>query len=53
MVKLQRQLYAGCLFSGMGGFASGLIKAGFLFDGLTIMTVMLARRFDIASRKFD
>ena len=29
MVKLQRQLYAGCLFSGMGGFASGLIKAGF------------------------
>ena len=29
MVKLQRQLYAGCLFSGMGGFASGLVKAGF------------------------
>ena len=29
MSECQRQLKAGCLFSGMGGFASGLLKAGF------------------------
>ena len=28
MVKQKRSLTAGCLFSGMGGFASGLVKAG-------------------------
>ncbi len=29
MAARKRQLTAGCLFSGMGGFASGLVKAGF------------------------
>ena len=29
MATRKRQLTAGCLFSGMGGFASGLVKAGF------------------------
>ena len=29
MIERQHQLTAGCLFSGMGGFASGLVKAGF------------------------
>ena len=28
LVKQTRSLTAGCLFSGMGGFASGLVKAG-------------------------
>ena len=29
MATRKRQFTAGCLFSGMGGFASGLVKAGF------------------------
>ena len=29
LVKSRQQVTAGCLFSGMGGFASGLAKAGF------------------------
>ncbi len=32
MVDRQQQLTAGCLFSGMGGFASGLARAGFAIE---------------------
>ena len=31
----RQQLMAGCLFSGMGGFASGLVKAGFAIQWAT------------------
>ena len=53
MVKLQRQLYAGCLFSGMAGFASGLVKAGFSIRWANDKDEYAAGRFDIASRRFD